>query len=228
MGDIVIVGAGGTASHLVGPLMKMSDTELVHIWDEDTVEEDNLIRQMFDYTDVGQPKATTYQNKWGNAIVPHLEYVGEDNIGRVIQDTDIVFICADNMAVRQVIDTHAATLPNVTIINGGNEMHSGSTQLHIRVHGRNITPRISYHSPEILMQSHDLSTMSCAQIALLPGGEQTMLANMTVAALMLQAFERSRTREWMSPDKQWTKMTFDIVTGLWQGSDVRIQGDDWA
>lgn len=224
--NITIIGAGGTASHLIPPLLKMLEPEdMVHIWDGDSVEDKNLKRQMFEPSEVGMPKASAWETRLGPfRINAHDVYVGEDNIERAIHEYDIVFICADNMRVRQVIDQRAASLDNVTVINGGNEMDSGSVQLHIRRNGVNITPRISYHSPEIARVDPDMATLSCADIALLPGGEQTMLANMTVAALMLQAYRRISV---VSTAKQWTKMTFGILTGNWQGSDVRMSGEDW-
>lgn len=228
--NYTIIGAGGTASHLIPALRRMlGDGDIVHIWDGDKVEEKNLVRQMFEAHEIGAPKARVYEDRYGQQFVAHMMYVGEDNIDRVLKNDDVVFICADNMAVRRIIADKAETLDDITIINGGNEMFTGSCQMYKRVGGQNLSPNITYHAPEMYNTDPDMASLSCAEIAELPGGEQTMLANMTVAALMLQAYWQADL-VWLphnTPDKMATKVTFDINKAYWQGSDVRMQGEDW-
>jgi len=230
MTSYIIIGAGGTASHLIPALRRMLATEdIVHIWDADRVEDKNLQRQMFEDHEVGALKAQVYEDRYGFQFVAHNEFVGEDNVAKVIEEGDTVFICADNMAVRRVIAAHVNTLENVTLINGGNEMFTGSSQVFIRRAGQNLTPNITYHAPEINREDPDMASLSCAEIAVLPGGEQTMLANFQVAALMLshywQAANLGPIVSWA--DRQPTKTTFDLNAGTFQGSDVRMQGEDW-
>lgn len=234
--DLVLIGAGGTASHLIHPLVVYARASLpepmIHIYDRDEVERKNLSRQLFYEHEIGKSKALALAERFPDITRSHLEYVGEDNIESVVKEDDIVLICADNMAVRRVINNRAKTLKNVVVINGGNEEHTGSVQLFIRNKGKNVTPSLDHFSPEFDAKNDkfDRSNMSCAEIAELPGGEQAIIANNTVAALMLTALWRLENIQWklkFDPDKdtpQWTKFTFDHRRGTTQQSDVRLTG----
>ncbi len=230
MRQYVVVGAGGTASHLIHALVlyaQSQGTHKIHVWDADTVEEKNLERQLFFPFEVGRHKAEAFGNRWPDDIASHLEYVGADNITRVVKDGDTVFICADNMAVRRVINDHAKTLDTVVVINGGNEHHTGSVQLYPRSDGSATAPALDFGSPEFDADNDelDLSELSCAEIAILPGGEQAMVANQTVAAFMMAALWRHDNNHHLTGDalpRTWTKLTFDHEEGLVQTSDVRM------
>jgi molybdopterin/thiamine biosynthesis adenylyltransferase len=230
-----MVGAGGTGSHLfhglyLYALAKGLDYHTIHIWDADNVEEKNLERQAFFQHDIGMNKAEALAQRFVTHTRPHKEYVGPNNIELVMQDGDIVFICADNMTVRRLINERAKQLDNVTVINGGNELTSGSVQLFIRKDGVNLTPPLDWFSPELAIEDGDRSELSCADIAALPGGEQTIIANQTVAALMLAALWRADNLPWeatydpLTTPAQWTKFTFDHKAGTTQTSDVRLTG----
>jgi len=221
----VVIGAGGTASHLIHSLVQyIQKGDLIHLWDADVVEEKNLERQLFYPFEVGAHKAEAFQKRWPDVIEAHVTYVSEDNIERVIKDDDTVLICADNMAVRRLINERAKQLDNVVIINGGNEKISGSVQVYEREEGKNLTPPLDFASPEFLLSNDevDRSALSCAEIAVLPGGEQTIIANQTVAALMMAALWRGDDGVYLSEAKTWTKITFDHADGQVQTSDVRM------
>lgn len=230
MRQFVIIGAGGTASHLIHALVQYAKSlgeHKIHIWDADRVEEKNLERQLFYEWEVGMHKADAFRNRWTESIAAHLEYVGEDNIERVIKDGDTVLICADNMAVRRLVNARAKELDNVCVINGGNERHTGSVQLYPRTDGVPGAPALDFASPEFEPANDeiDMSELSCAEIANLPGGEQTMVANQTVAAMMMAALWRFDNDAHVPTDanpRTWTKMTFDHLDGLVQTSDVRM------
>jgi molybdopterin/thiamine biosynthesis adenylyltransferase len=222
-----VIGAGGTASHLIHALVNYVDAfpggGVIHVWDADTVEPKNLTRQLFYPHEVNTLKAEAFAKRWPNMVVAHNDYVGADNIERAVKEDDTVFICADNMAVRRVINDHAKTLDSVTIVNGGNEEISGSVQYYERSDGKPLTPPLDFNSPEFDSANDevDRSALSCAEIAELPGGEQTIVANQTVAALMMAALWRGDNSVY-DRDKTWTKITFEHDTGLVQTSDVRM------
>lgn len=224
----VVIGAGGTGSHLMHALVQYATTfpggGVIHIWDADEVEPKNLQRQLFYPHEVGVHKAEAFAKRWPNVCVAHTEYVGEDNIERVVRDDDVVLICADNMAVRRVINDRAKTLENVVVINGGNEEISGSVQYFEMNRSKPFTPPLDFNSPEFdpANDEVDRSALSCAEIAELPGGEQTIVANQTAAALMMAALWRGDNGVYGSDDKTWTKITFDHSDGLVQTSDVRM------
>jgi molybdopterin/thiamine biosynthesis adenylyltransferase len=232
MRHYIVIGAGGTASHLFHALVLYAQSQgdhQIHVWDKDVVEEKNLERQLFYPFEIGKHKAKVFEERYPN-VIAHLEWVGEDNISDVIKNNDTVLVCADNMAVRRVINDHCKTLNDITCINGGNEKHTGSVQLFQRRHGKPETPALDFRSPEFdaANDEEDRSHMSCAEIAVLPGGEQTMIANQTVAAMMMAALWRADTRNFdRGEERTWTKLTFDHEMGQVQTSDVRmLQG--WA
>jgi len=228
--NIVMVGAGGTASHLIHPLIcymggKSADFT-IHVWDADSVEDKNLARQLFFRNEVGKNKARAFEDRYPNEVVAHEEFISEGNILLAIQESDGVLICADNMAVRRLVNSHCRGLSNVLVVNGGNELDTGSVQTFLRKDSKNITPPLDFNSPEFAHTDAgaDPATMSCAEIALLPGGEQTVMANQSVAAFMLQALHRVFEKVYDEDDPQWTKLTFNIPRGTVQTSDVRLIG----
>jgi molybdopterin/thiamine biosynthesis adenylyltransferase len=200
---------------------------MIHVWDADLVEEKNLERQLFYEHEVGQHKSDAFASRWPSSVSSHREYVGEDNISRVIADGDTVLVCADNMAVRRLVNERAKALDNVCVINGGNELYTGSVQLYPRRDGAPEAPALDFASPEFDPDNDDVdrSELSCAEIAVLPGGEQTMVANQTVAAMMMAALWRY-DQDYHLPQEEtprtWTKMTFDHEQGLVQTADVRM------
>lgn len=228
LNSIVMVGAGGTGSHLIHPLIQYMGGKgdfIIHVWDADTVEEKNLTRQLFWTHEIGQNKAECFERRWPHEVVAHADYISEANVVRAIQDGDVVLICADNLAVRRLLDARLQALGSGILINGGNELNTGSVQAFIRKTGKNITPSLRFFSPEFdaLDAGADPATMSCAEIAQLPGGEQSVMANQSVAAFMLQALHRAFEQVY-DQEKQWTKLTFDIMAGTVQTSDVRLIG----
>lgn len=229
MMSVVMVGAGGTGSHLIHPLLQWLDAideHVVHVWDADMVEQKNLTRQLFWSHEIGKNKAQCFEDRWPRQVVSHQQFISEENVEKAIQNEDVVLICADNMAVRRLINERAKKLESVIVINGGNELHTGSVQVFARHNNKNVTPSLDFFSPEFkaVDDGADPATMSCAEIAQLPGGEQSIMANNTVAAFMLQALHRAYEADVYSQDKQWTKLTFDIMAGTVQTSDVRLIG----
>lgn len=237
MNNYVVVGAGGTGTnllpHLVTYLTALHAKEewMLHIIDGDVVETKNLERQLFAPGTVTMNKAEAVAlilaDKVHIAAVP--EYLSEENLVKYIQDEDIVFICVDNFTVRKRIEDHALTLPNVVIINGGNEKLDGSVQLWVRNKKKNVTPRIGYLHPEIAVGvGTDRAEMTCQQAAALPGGQQTLIANLQAATWMLTALWRyhnsnHKLKRGQTPGPlTWTELQFDIKAGTVEHIDQRM------
>jgi hypothetical protein len=127
------------------------------------------------------------------------------------------------MFVRKLINERAKELNTITIINGGNEMHTGSVQTFVKIDGVKVSPDLEWLSPELHIEDGDRSAMSCNELAMLPGGEQTIIANMTTASLMLAALWRVDQGVY-NEERQWTKVTYDHRVGTFQTSDVRLTG----
>lgn len=230
MKNYVMVGVGGTGTHLLRPLLAYlasyhatnGDDWMLHLVDGDVVEVRNLERQMFEPATVTMNKADaamlSHGNAYGNNMISHPEYLSEENIERMIDDGDVVFICADNFTVRARIEERVLGLTNAVVINGGNEKYDGSVQLWIRTDGHNETPILSYLHPEVRVgEGEDRAQMTCQQAAALPGGEQTLLANLFSATLMLVALWRYQNgTTYLAGDEPgedtWTEAQFDART----------------
>ena len=94
-----------------------------------------------------------------------------------------------------------------------------------RADGQHRTPPLDFASPEFdpTNDEIDRSALSCAEIAELPGGEQTIIANQTVAAMMMAALWRHDNAIPMdSKEANWTKLTFDHIEGQVQTTDTRM------
>lgn len=203
--NYILIGAGGTGSILFPLLLrylttyqKTSNEEFtITIIDGKEVSAPKLDRQLFFGRFSGTNKAQAIIEQYATdpkVVIAVPMYLGEGNISG-IKDSDIVLIAADNFPVRARIEAHAQTLKNITIINGGNEMRDGSLQTYIRRKGKNITPPMSQGHAEILQDDkRDPSSLSCEQIAELPGGEQTIIANSMSATAMLNGL--SLVHEW--------------------------------
>jgi len=235
MNNYMMIGAGGTGTHLLHPLiayLASHHTEgdwLLHVMDGDTVETKNLERQLFTDRQVTMNKAEAAVEPFDSGHVRAIpNYLSEENIERMIMDGDTVLICADNFTVRKRIEDRCKTLANVTVINGGNEKFSGSVQLWVRAMGEDVTPRMSYLHPEITAEGPDRAEMTCAQAAALPGGEQTIVANLQSASWMLTALWRAHALLFIHSVGQepsphtWTELQFDAFTGTVEHIDQRM------
>lgn len=196
----ILVGAGGTGSFLFPALLRYLESYhsnrdeqfTLTVIDGKEVGATKLHRQLFFGRHVGNPKATALLEQYEadpKVVIAVPQYLGDSNIAG-IRDGSTIFIAADNYAVRGRIERHCLTLDNATVINGGNEMSDGSLQIWIRRDGGNVTPPLSQGHPEILTEDEDPSKLSCQQIAELPSGEQTIMANMMSATAMLNAIRK--------------------------------------
>lgn len=234
MQTYLMVGAGGTGSHLLPALLpylrtyhqgQETDYQVV-IADGDVFEPKNLSRQLFPDTLVSVNKAEAMlRANDGHPIIAVSRYLGQADVRDMIQDGDIVLICADNFSIRSLIIDHVQTLPNAVVINGGNEYHDGNVQLWVRENGENATPNLRYGHPEIaFVAENDRAAMTCIQVAELPGGEQLILANQASAHGMLTALWRYHQGLWRTG---WTEMTFDLQAGVTEHIDMR-ERRNWA
>ncbi|MCX5888517.1 MAG: ThiF family adenylyltransferase [Deltaproteobacteria bacterium] len=116
------------------------------------------------------------------------EYVTAANVNRLLAAGDVVFLMVDNHASRRLVDEHAATLSDLTLISGGNDFEDGNIQVYLRREGRDLTPRLSRYHPEIAtpLDRHP-AELSCEEL-MAAGAPQLLFTNLMVAALMLNAF----------------------------------------
>lgn len=232
----VLIGAGGTGSILFDCLMRYlnayhinrEENHIIAVIDGDELQPHNLDRQLFAGSQVGENKANALVASYGGDNLRALpEFLSDDNVTDRINDGDVVMIAADNFDVRARIQRHALSLDNIVVINGGNESTDGSVQMWIRRDGKNITPPLSFMHDEILRPSpHDPSKMDCQQLATLPGGEQTIVANMMSATQILNAVRTLHEWEEAKRDLRWSEIFFDLDTGNAKSFDNRTI-DGW-
>lgn len=194
---VIVLGAGGTGSLLISALARYLnssgfDGSLVII-DGDAYSNTNVDRQLFGTSAIGQNKAE-YQAKVLEAHLPNFaakcvtflaEYVGKDDIETLVTENTVVINCTDNMAARKYVEDKVLTLENGTHICCGNELNTGQVQIHHRKDGKSITPSIYDRIPKFNSTADDRATMSCEELAALPGGGQLIVANMMAATLAL-------------------------------------------
>lgn len=214
----LMIGAGGTGSHLLDPCLRYlrsfhggTDPGVWQfgIMDGDSLEEHNLDRQIFGADQVKMNKA---QAAAARSMLPNVaaipEYLGRHNIPLFIDDGTVILIAADNFPVRSLIEQYCSSLANTVVINGGNELATGSCQIWVRKDGENLTPPLSFLHPEINAPGEDRAEMTCEQIAKLPGGEQLIAVNAMSSVMMLTAlikYHRGQT--------DWTEVQFNILSG---------------
>lgn len=219
----ILIGAGGTGSFIFPALIRAleayySDKEedfTITIIDGKTVDASKLTRQLFFGQYAGINKAEALRDQYGadpKVVIAVPTYLDKKNI-KGIPENAVVLIAADNFPVRARIEDYASRMKNITIINGGNEMTDGSLQVYMRRNGKDVTPKLSQGHAEILSEDgRDPAALTCQQIAELPSGEQTIIANMMSATAMLNAVRQ--LHEWEATQENLPKeeVFFDLNT----------------
>jgi hypothetical protein len=228
MKNYMMIGAGGTGTHFVGPALAYLETYhrsrdeewQFAIIDGDNFDSGNLERQLFDPGMVKQNKAEAMAKMYNRyPVVPVPHFIGRAELEQIFDHEDTVFICADNHSIRALVEERALQLDDCVVINAGNEMHDGNVQLWVRENGENQTPKLTYGHPEIKYNGpEDRAGMSCQQAAQLPGGGQLILANQQAASWMLAALWRYHENVWRTG---WTELQFDLLAGTVHHIDMR-------
>lgn len=233
-----LVGAGGTGSFLLPALIRYLETHhgnrgeqyTLQVIDGDHFTTENFARQLFDgrYTEENKAVAAVAQNNTASirhgTLFAFAEYLGDENIADLIQDHDTILIAADNYPVRSKIEHAGLRLDNVTVINGGNESYDGSCQLWLRRDGKNLTPPLSHMHDEIHRPGVDRAELDCMAAAALPGGGQTIIANLMSATLILNTLRRAH--DWINnhEDPAFHEIHFDMNTAKMRTADWRKIG----
>jgi molybdopterin/thiamine biosynthesis adenylyltransferase len=193
---IIVIGVGGTGGYVVGPLarylLSRKYAGQLILADADSFEAKNQSRQLFGLDFVGMNKAE-YHHKVLTMHLPALadqvsyidEYLGRSHVEELFEDNCVVINCADNNAIRKFVEDRLAELSDAIHICSGNELTTGQVQVAVRESGEWFTPTIFERSPKFANGDGDRSDMSCEELAVVDGGSQTIFANMTAAALIL-------------------------------------------
>ncbi|MHA1802242.1 MAG: ThiF family adenylyltransferase [Candidatus Heimdallarchaeaceae archaeon] len=210
--QITIVGLGGVGSILSQSLARFINySEIVAeflLIDGDKYEPKNFERQEFiDLGDKAEIKYLELTSKFNRITFDYIpEYLTEDNIPEYLNEGDIIFICVDNHKTRNLINSYAQTLKNVTVISGGNEFTDGNVQIYIRKGGVDLTPNLCAYHPEIESPEDKLPTeLSCEQLA--QSDPQLYFTNMGVSTIMCWAFYNSVVKQQLER----SEIYFDIT-----------------
>ena len=190
---IVIIGLGGVGSILCDNLaryLNYSDINAsVSLVDGDYYESRNNERQTFSRLgDKASVKCSELSLKFNNVnFIDFNNFVNEDNVGTIIEEDSIVFLCVDNHISRKIISDHCQTLNNINIISGGNEYTDGNVQFYKREGGKNVTASLTEYHPEIeFPEDQSPEEMSCEELS--QSEPQLLFTNLTVATIMCWMF----------------------------------------
>lgn len=195
--EISIVGAGGTGGYLIRDLCRFiyslekrivvgePKVSLV-IYDGDTVEEKNILRQNYLPNDIGQLKASVMANRHIRAFGSNISFVPRMFTSSDItpKGKQIVVGCVDNNAARREMHTllrRAYPLYGSDLywIDAGNEKKTGQVII-----GSRVLQSVTEIFPEVLIPSSDSQEqVSCAERMLTD--EQNMFVNLTASNLIL-------------------------------------------
>ena len=126
---VTAVGLGGVGGGAVEALARAGVGQLCLI-DGDVVTESNLNRQiLYTYNDIGKPKAIIAANRI-KQITPacitqaHHIFLNEENIPRLIQNTDFVLDCIDSLAAKESLIMHCISnsINIVSSMGAGNRL----------------------------------------------------------------------------------------------------------
>lgn len=191
---ISIIGLGGVGSIMVERLCRFINyaedlTADILLVDGDEYEQKNYERQEFaQLGNKADIKAGELELKYPGLRFDVMEaFINEANVGEVVREGEIVFVCVDNHKSRMIINNYAKELKDVTLISGGNEFTDGNVQIYIREGGVDLTPDLCAYHPEIANPDDKLpEEMSCEELS--HSDPQLYFANLGVATLMCWAF----------------------------------------
>jgi hypothetical protein len=204
--SVKLIGLGGVGSIVarygatwLASLAKDRDARLVLI-DRDTFQLHNATRMLFrqagNKAAVVRDDLLQYFDESRLTLQAVEEFVTPDNIGRLINEGDIVLAAVDNHATRKLLSDYCASqLDDVVLISGGNDGVGedstgrfrrgtfGNCQIFVRREGKDQTPALTQSHPEIANPGDHLPTESCTDlVASVP---QILLANLASASAIL-------------------------------------------
>lgn len=190
---ILLIGCGGTGGYVVGPLARTigltkKNIKLI-IADGDTVEEKNLLRQNFIFSDVGRNKAEVLAERYSSAFGVEIFAVSKDITEPAQIETHLgldglVIGCVDNNASRIVINNwyNKYNFRIKVWIDSGNEETNGQVVMGVRNCGKN-QPCAFQVYPNLKIVDKFNHEKSCAERAI--SSPQNIQTNITASNIIL-------------------------------------------
>ena len=180
--SIIVVGAGGTGSYFLKEISRfLQDNRTIeglYVFDGDVVERKNLARQSFMTEDVGRNKAVVMAEALNEAFglswraypryvncSDELVSVASRRGGYGEQVLPILVCCADNHAVRLIMEEAFKKLDNAAYFDSANEFTTGEVVFAYRVNKKTLGPPRTYYFPDV--KDGDLrgrEEMSCTEL----------------------------------------------------------------
>lgn len=248
-----IGGVGTWFLHALAPTLSFHAPEsTLTLIDGDPFEPKNAERQLFDATKSSGNKATVvarelrdqFPNIFINDIPAWVVSDGkavkreddEDPAGKIqvsdlIDENDIIILSVDNNDTRRLVFEAVQNIDNIDILSGGNgtvedgDALTGSVYHYRRRDGADVTGSpLHYHEEEYANAvGHNPGEMSCQERAKLAGGTQLVVANMSVAMLMMskivQAF-LSEDPDTIAASLKKTEIYFDWAVAKADSADL--------
>jgi hypothetical protein len=235
-------GVGGIVARYLAVFLAACEAELrLVLIDGDAFEDKNAARMVF--ARLGN-KAAVLRDALLRVLggtpvtlVAVEQFLGPENLARLIGEGDVVLLCVDNHATRRLVDEHCARLSDVTLISGGNDGVEpeqglrgtwGNVQVRLRRGGRDRSPTLGAYHPEIAGANEPPPGAApgaapgagaggpeehCTeQVASVP---QILFANLAVASAMLNAFWALSCGA-----LRYSEVGFDILEGRARPVDV--------
>lgn len=206
--NIIIIGVGGTGSHLISFLSQLIGNNKVFkakhsivLVDGDEVEAKNLRTQKFLQSDVGKIKSEVLSDRYSTVFGLDISYVDEyinsekdvlKLFDRSYDTVNIVVSCVDNNKARRFIDSafNNAEIKNYnrrgtiyidTGNSSGSEELTGQTVVAYRNSEKIVLPSASTYFPQMLIEEEDEEepVASCGEVML--ENIQNLGANITSA-----------------------------------------------
>lgn len=166
---VVVVGAGGTGSHVAAQLatLHMSMLALGHpyglevtVGDGDLVAEANIGRARYNVGDVGQAKAAILCHRINLSYGLDFDAVTEDldEDSQCLRSADVIFGCVDTRASRRMLHAvvaNDARWSEVIWIDAGNGSTDGQVFMAAAKRGKFSLPSVVDFYPEILDKQRD-------------------------------------------------------------------------
>lgn len=225
-----VIGLGGVgqpvATYLARYLAGLGRPARLLLVDGDAFEAGNETRM--DVPGLMENKALALQARLGPALrggsltlaaVP--EHVTPANVARLVRGgpRESVLLCVDNHATRKLVADHARGLDDIVLVSGGNDgigpdgagvvRHgtAGNVQVFLRRGGRDLTPAITDHHPEIAdPRDRRPDEAGCGELA--RAAPQLLFTNLFTASCMLATW-------WLHACDalEYSEMVFDIGAG---------------
>lgn len=180
--SIIVVGAGGTGSYLLPPLVQYNNSFIkakMYVYDMDIYEAGNLNRQAIDRSDVGFPKAKVMARRYGIQARPYkfeLDAIDEEEFVTDPGACPLFISCADNHKARLDCLAAADEHGGAAIICGNETIDAEAYIYYPSWHGdSHLDPRVYY--PDLLHSANDAPVVHCNSPRAVEKDPQLVVAN---------------------------------------------------